>query len=328
MLKIQQTFTALLVIIALSVSSLSMAVNKKIKKIKIDAPSLVGSILENNSKQKIEVHLPPSYYESNKSFPVIYYFHGYGATVSEVKRLAGFRYKEMVKDGEVKEMIIVGINGRNEFGGSFFVNSPVTGNWEDFVVNDVVPFMDKTFRTIKKPSQRGLAGFSMGGFSAINIGFNHPDIFKHVFALSPGLFDLNGMDNAAKMWDLHDEKIFMQGYAAAFAPNVDGKDGIYWHEWDNTNKDIVKLWEAGFGDIDAKIQRYKAKSEQLDSIYVEWGNKDFYGWIVDGSQYFVEQLKANEIKVTSFDHEGNHIINSLVAADMTKFFSEAFPASE
>lgn len=73
---------------------------------------------------------------------------------------------------------------------------PVTGNWEDFVINDVVNYVDQNFRTIQKVQARGIAGHSMGGFGALNIAMRHPDIFSCVYGMSPGLFDNNGLRNS------------------------------------------------------------------------------------------------------------------------------------
>lgn len=53
-------------------------------------------------------------------------------------------------------MIVVGVNGANSLGGSFYVNSPVTGNWEDYLVNDVITYIDTNYRTLAKSSGRGL----------------------------------------------------------------------------------------------------------------------------------------------------------------------------
>ncbi len=62
-------------------------------------------------------------------------------------------------------MVIV--NGYNILEGSFFNNSPITGNWEDFVVKDVVNYIDANFRTLPSADSRALIGLSMGGYGAL-----------------------------------------------------------------------------------------------------------------------------------------------------------------
>ena len=85
-------------------------------------------------------------------------------------------------------------------GGSFYVNSPVTGNWEDFITQDVVGYVDSHFRTLAQAESRGITGHSMGGFGALNIAMHRPDVFSAVYSMSPGLFDENGLQES-QMFD-------------------------------------------------------------------------------------------------------------------------------
>ncbi|MCJ8313300.1 MAG: alpha/beta fold hydrolase [Saccharospirillaceae bacterium] len=305
--------------------SLSYAENKFSLTTTIKAPSLAGSLLKNKEQQSLRVYLPKSYYTSSKRYPVLYYFHGYGANHSEVNKLMGYKVKKAIKSGDINEMIIVGINGNNQFGGSFYANSPVTGNWEDYVVNDVINFMDTNYRTINKAQYRGLAGFSMGGYAAINIAFKHPDKFKHIFALSPGLFDPTGLQQAVKQWQKEGWTDFMDGYAAAFAPNPKSSDDQFWFNWDDSNKLTTASWESGFGDITTKIKNYVKQTQKLDNIYIEYGSNDQFKWIVSGSKYLISELENNNIVVNSFDHYGSHSLGSTQALHIVSFFSEVFP---
>jgi pimeloyl-ACP methyl ester carboxylesterase len=92
-------------------------------------------------------------------------------------------------------MIVVVVRAGTFIGGAFYINSSVSGNWEDFVVNDVVSYVDNNYRTLAVVKSRGIAGHSMGGFGALHIAMHYPDIFGSVYALSPGLFDQNGLRN-------------------------------------------------------------------------------------------------------------------------------------
>ncbi len=66
-------------------------------------------------------------------------------------------------------MIVVTAPGQHRFGGSFYVNSPVTGNWEDLIVTDIVGYVDTHYRTLAQSASRGIAGYSMGGYGALRI---------------------------------------------------------------------------------------------------------------------------------------------------------------
>jgi S-formylglutathione hydrolase FrmB len=70
-------------------------------------------------------------------------------------------------------------------GTSWFVNSPVTGNWQTFMTGELVPYIDRNYRTLPNASSRGIAGDRMGAHGAIRFGMTHPDVFGSVYALHP-----------------------------------------------------------------------------------------------------------------------------------------------
>lgn len=68
--------------------------------------------------------------------------------------------------------------------GSFYVNSPHTGNYEDYIIKDVINYIDSNFRTIPNRFNRGMVGVSMGAIGAINLSAKHPDKLIAASALS------------------------------------------------------------------------------------------------------------------------------------------------
>ena len=83
------------------------------------------------------------------------------------------------------------------------MNSPVTGNWEDFVIQELVPYLDANFKTLPSRDSRGIAGQFMGGYGAIHVAMRHPEVFGSVYALHPvgtgsGLKIMDSLPN----WDL------------------------------------------------------------------------------------------------------------------------------
>jgi enterochelin esterase-like enzyme len=137
------------------------------------------------------VYLPPSYETSTATrYPVVYLLHGFGTTErSWVRGYRGFSIStamdSLIRAGAIREMIIVMPNGRNRLGGSFYTNSESAGNWEDFVVQELVEHIDAKYRTLARPDSRGLAGHSMGGYGALAIGMRHGgDVYGAVYALS------------------------------------------------------------------------------------------------------------------------------------------------
>jgi S-formylglutathione hydrolase len=169
---------------------------------RIPAPSLAGNLFGDSTLQPIAIYLPPSYETSKTRYPVIYFLPGFGDGISLYLdgTYQGFKLQaamdSLIQVGAIKEMIVVIVNGRNRLGGSFYTNSPATGNWEDYVVKELVRVIDSRYRTILYAGSRGLAGHSMGGSGALSLGMHHPDVFGSVYAMSPGLFDDNGLSES------------------------------------------------------------------------------------------------------------------------------------
>lgn len=165
----------------------------------IAAPSLAGNQLGDPAEREIAVYLPPSYAaETQRHFPVVYFLGGFNAPLDAY--LPGGLYGSLVPameramaGGQVREMIVVMVSGCNALRGSFYVNSPVSGNWEDHVVREVVTRVDAAYRTQRRPEARGLSGHSMGGFGALNLAMRHPEVFGWCYALSPSLLEPDGL---------------------------------------------------------------------------------------------------------------------------------------
>ena len=156
------------------------------------AASLRGNLIGDTNRREVTVYLPPSYSKNRRRrYPVVYLLHGFAANhrafMAGVYSNMNTRLSmdSLIRSGLVSEMIVVTPNARNAFDGSFYRNSPATGNWEDFVHRDLVSFIDARYRTIRNRSGRGIAGHSMGGYGALWVGMRHPETFSAIYALSP-----------------------------------------------------------------------------------------------------------------------------------------------
>ncbi|KXF81593.1 alpha/beta hydrolase [Enterovibrio coralii] len=312
------------VVLSFLFATMSYANESRLQYFKIDAPSLAGNKLNTPTEQFLYVYLPPSYFTSDKAYPVVYYLHGFGGGAMEARAISGSTLDKFSAKHQFQEMIIVGVNGSNQFGGGFFVNSPVSGNWEDFVTSDVLSYVDSNFRTMPSAENRGIVGFSMGGFGAVNIALRHPDKFQHLFALSPGLFDQNGLIAAVNQWQQQNWTAVLNAYAAAFSPNADGSEGNWWYAWNPNDPVIVEQWEAGYGQVEEKVDAYLQKTQRLANIHVEYGSDDEFPWIPEGSQYLVATLKGKGVDVSEHDHGGGHVISFRQAESIIRYFAEAF----
>jgi S-formylglutathione hydrolase len=160
----------------------------------LESPALAANLLGDPARRAVSVYLPPGYdQESTRRYPVVYLLHGFHARTrlgtGQSQPGRGLQMVELVDDlinrSLVKPLIVVIPDATNAYGGSFYLNSKVTGNWEDFICRDLVDYIDRIYRTIPQAGARGAAGHSMGGYGAFWLGMHHPDIFSAVYAQSP-----------------------------------------------------------------------------------------------------------------------------------------------
>lgn len=307
----------------------------------IPAPSLAGNLLHEPDVQTAYIYLPPSYAGSNLRYPVVYFLPGYGSEGSDhANFFSTDQLTELIALGTLPEMILVIPNGANRLHGSFYVNSPVTGNWEDFIVEDVVGYIDASYRTISAPQGRGIGGHSMGGFGAFNLAMRHPDVFGAAYCLSSAFFDEQGMDDSMlfdkdrkpyrilqelqaisnlpveeaidRMTMLDGALGFTMAYGAAFAPNPSLGPPFFDYPYRLVNSEaqlvpaIWERWEAGLGNWKEKISKHRLDLLTLRGIVIDYGARDKYPWIPPGSKYLARQLTKAGIPNKIYEFDGTH----------------------
>jgi enterochelin esterase-like enzyme len=134
------------------------------------------------------VWVPPGYTTSRK-YPVVYMLHGGGdgRTPGRAEWLQlGMReaLDAAVAAGELPPAIFVFPEGLDGYWVNHANNGP---RWADYVVQDVVAHVDRTWSTDARPERRAIGGLSMGAHGALHLALNHPDVFRIVGAHSPAL---------------------------------------------------------------------------------------------------------------------------------------------
>lgn len=130
------------------------------------------------------VYVPEGYdAEKTRRFPVLYWLHGTGGGLYGLPILAG-HFDAAIRDGKIPPMLVVFPNGLES---SLWVDSkdgraPV----ERMVIRDLVPEVDRRFRTIAKREGRMVEGFSMGGYGAARLAFKYPALFGAVSIVAGG----------------------------------------------------------------------------------------------------------------------------------------------
>ncbi|KAA6464506.1 esterase [Acidobacteria bacterium AB60] len=149
--------------------------------------SLTHNLIGTDPVRKLAVYLPPGYESSTERYPVIYYLPSPVAKFDEEFYQGPARelLDRAIAAGEIGNAIFVAVDMATPLGCSWYVNSPVTGNWEDLMVRELVPYVDANFRTLPQRDSRGILGDFMGGYGAIRFGMTHPEVFGTVYALHP-----------------------------------------------------------------------------------------------------------------------------------------------
>ncbi len=313
---------ALTLITGFMASSCAGKATSRIEALKVESAALADNLLGDPGVAELSVYLPAEYAKNRKArFPVIYYLHGFDETPFLVKTGAAI-FDRAIAKGSIPPSIIVEVPGRNSLGGSFYVDSPVTGGWETFTVSEVPAALGKAYRTMAERQGRALMGFSMGGFAALNLAMRHPDRYIAVFAVGPGALIDSELNIAMNSWDTR----FQTAYGAAFAPDP-SKERPYARiprlDSNPADKEIQALWLSGFGDFSGKISAYASKPDKLAAIGIAASPHDQYGWIYRGSKAYTDALKASGFPVHYIEYPNGHTFpNALLENEALSFLGK------
>jgi len=311
------------------------------ERIKVYSHALEDNLINDPAERDVTVYLPPSYSsDPERLYPVIYMLHGFTDNDSQ-----WFGWEEhwinlhevidaALADGQTKEMIVVMPNAYNRFKGSMYSSSVTIGDWETFISNELVAYIDANYRTLAKVQSRGLAGHSMGGYGTIRLGMKYPDVYSSIYMLSACCMEgtsnanpefMNTMEAITTVEQLEDAsfgEIATLASAAAWAPNPE-KSPLY--------LDLPFASGEVRHDIASKIaanrtlytiEQYIPNLKKLKAIAMDAGLQD-YG-ISNSTKKLHELLNVYDIPHVYESYEGDHLnrIGERIQTKILPFFSE------
>ncbi len=307
-----------------------------------------SSLLKGNPRndphvRRLPIYLPPAYDEKrSQPYPVVFVLAGYGGRGAGSLNDAGVfslslpeRLDQAITAEEMSAAILVFPDCGTKLGGSQYVDSSSNGPYMRYLVEELVPFVDRHFNTFGEGSHRGVTGHSSGGFGSMVLGMKHPDVFPYIcssagdtwyeylylqlipkcvrtlkrsggvgpfiekFLESPNPFGLLKRDDGETMMTL--------AICSCFAPNPGvphiGGD-LYFDE--RTGALIPEVWEKILAwDPVRMVQDHVENLRKLKWISLEAGVDDEYGLDL-GHRQFAKQLDRFNISVELKEYPGRH----------------------
>jgi enterochelin esterase-like enzyme len=302
--------------------------------IEVHSPAIEGNLEGNTAERKVLVVTPPGYDENpGKRYPVVYYLHGYWMPVEPQQE--AFRLHEAVQAAAEagNELIMVMPDGFSKLRGGFYSSSPTVGDYESFVADDLVGWVDANYRTIATRASRGLAGHSMGGYGTARIAMKRPEVFSSIYMMSACCLDPMQMtpEQARAIEAMTPEQVAAAqfGQLAAVStlatwspdPTDDGFLKVYTGlKEDGTIDPLVNQRLAANSPV-VLIPQYLPALNSLEAFAMDIGDQDF---LLEGNRKFREELDRFGVKYEFELYQGDHgnRIAERIRTEVLPFFGE------
>jgi len=156
----------------------------------------------NGAERPVTVYTPPGYEKDSKSYPVLYLMHGAGD--HETSWVTNARMNDildnLIAEGKAKPMVVVMPQGRTPTA-QVMTSDPSKEPFVKEMMTDIIPWVEKTFRTVPNGDSRAMAGLSMGGIQTLNTALNNLNAFHYV-----GVFGSGWFNQADRQWFYDNKK--------------------------------------------------------------------------------------------------------------------------
>jgi S-formylglutathione hydrolase FrmB len=294
--------------------------------------ALRGNPLGDPHVRRIPVYLPPSYPE--KRYPVHVVLSGFTGTGES--HLQGGPWQEalparldrLIRSGAMREAIVVMPDGFTRYGGSQWINSTSTGRYEEHVVRELVPHIDKRYPTT---GRRSVLGKSSGGYGALVLAMRNPDVFQAVACHSGDLFfeycylpdfpkaqDVyrkhGGCARFLRAWQKMPKRLAGPLHAAVntlamascYSPNRRARLGFDLpidEETGALRPEVWRRWKAW--DPVEMLDRHAAALKKLRLVYLDCGTRDPFG-LHHGARIFAAKARALGVRVRHEEFDDDH----------------------
>lgn len=297
--------------------------------------ALEGNPLADPATRRVPVYLPAGY-DPSKRYPALYLLAGFGSR--GLRFLNDDLWQEnipqqmdrLIGEGRVRPLIVVMPDASTRYGGSQYVNSSATGNYEDHIL-ELVQFIDAKYSTLAAPEGRGVAGHSSGGFGALRFGMRRPEVFGLVadhsgdkyFELGfkpnfgellryiesvgeTGLTALLRDPGAGLRTGAPHSALSLLAIAAAYSPNSAspwGFDLPFDLHSGELRPEVWARWLT-FDPLET-VEQYADALRSLRLLYFDCGRFDEYN-LLYGARRFTKKLRSLKIPFQYEEYDGSH----------------------
>lgn len=271
-------------------------------------------------ERDVWVYLPAGYEDeanASKDYPVIIFLHGASTPPSPSYTVYVKAAADALIDAGAGDFIIAmpyGLGGPYE--NPFYTNSPLNGAYEDYIVQNVVDWVDANYRTYGTADERAIMGHSMGAYGAMRIALEHPDMFRTVAAhsgpldftkatnLIPYLLAEHGGSGPFIPADTLQITGLFFGMAGSFSPNLSAEPLYVDLPVDNDGNIIDSTWSKWIDNSPAHLAKSYNTSEDL-AVFFDCGNQDELLLAVHNSS-FADTLTSLGVDYTYQTYDGGH----------------------
>ena len=232
------------------------------------------------------IYLPPDYETSTKRYPVIYWLHGRGGTESSGGYPMNY-LTEPVAAGTLPATIVVFVSGGSQTNYCDSFDGKYMG--ETTIIKELIPYIDRTYRTIPTREGRSIQGMSMGGFGTMRLGLKYPDLFTSIVAFAGGYRFPDEMDTAGasfKEMFNNDAEIFRANHPETWARrNLDRIRG----------KVAIQMY---VGDQDPGLKGNRRMHAVLQGLEIPHGYQEFPG-IAHNLGKLAQQVQSENFNIAA-----------------------------
>lgn len=309
---------------------------------RVETHRFTSQVLEGNPwsdpvERELPVYVPPSGHTDGR--PLLVLLSGYtGAGWMHFLRprfltdsIVG-RLDRLIRTGEAAEAVMVGPDCLTTLGGSQYLNSTATGRYEDYVVNEIVPWIRERYRT----GPCAVLGTSSGGYGSLVLALRHPELFRAAgsnagdayfeYCYTPAFpivfreIRKAGGPEALLRKLLSEpvsafgpkqpevQSLEMMGYASCYSP-IESEPGRFDLPFDletgALRSDVWSRWLAWDPVRMVQTERYREALRRLAFVYVDGGTRDEYALDL-GARIFATEARRQGGTVDFAEFDGVH----------------------